>query len=109
MNTKATTDGLPPDPGLENASAPKPIDPVTGQHGAYFVLSEEERKNGWLRPYRDSYIHNKCGALTKMGRALAETYAKNPHFYGATFCTGCRNHFSVSEFTWDGIKDKVGS
>jgi hypothetical protein len=30
MNTKATTDGLPPDPGLENASAPKPIDPVTG-------------------------------------------------------------------------------
>jgi hypothetical protein len=32
--------------------------------------------DGWIRPYRDSYIHDKCGALTKMGRALSETYAR---------------------------------
>lgn len=41
-----------------------------------------------------------CGKITTMGRALAETYARDPKFYGATFCTNCNRHLPVAEFTW---------
>ena len=44
-----------------------------------------------------------CGAVTTMGLALCETYARDPSFYGATYCTGCRMHRPVGargEFTW---------
>ena len=50
-----------------------------------------------------------CGVLTKMGSALAETYARNPAFYGATYCVGCRMHRPVEEFVWDGTSERVGS
>lgn len=56
--------------------------------------------------------HHGCGAVTTMGRALAETYARSPSFYGATYCVGCRLHRPVSEFRWwDGYSagDVVGS
>lgn len=53
----ATTDGQPPAPGLETAGAPQPIDPKTGQHGAYWVLSAEERARGFVRPVRFAYLH----------------------------------------------------
>lgn len=68
----------------------------------YLVLSEEERAKGFVRPYRDKYVHaGGCGAFTVMGRALSETYARNPKFYGATYCVGCQMHRPVSEFYWD--------
>lgn len=38
-----------------------------------------------------------------MNAALAETYARAPLFYGATYCCGCRMHLRVGpqgEFTW---------
>jgi hypothetical protein len=50
-----------------------------------------------------------CGTLTTMGRALAETYAREPGFYGATYCCGCSRHLSVGEFVWDGTEQRVGS
>jgi hypothetical protein len=46
---------------------------------------------------------NGCGTVTTMGLALAETYARDPGFYGATYCCGCRMHLPVGargEFTW---------
>jgi hypothetical protein len=33
---------------------------------------------------RRAYIHEKCGTLTTMAERLAETYARDPKFYGAT-------------------------
>lgn len=42
-----------------------------------------------------------CGVATTMGQALAETYARNPKFYGATFCCGCGKHYLVEEFEWE--------
>lgn len=150
----------------------------TGQHSIYLVLSEEERSKGYVRPYRDTYIHKGhegyvvcgknlqilsddheyadkyyavmccaspdskilhkedgscisgsyltkeqyedaiaghykqvkgCGAITTMGRALSETYATNPNFYGATFCVGCNKHLPVNEFIWQGTNELVGS
>ena len=82
---------------------------AVGQNECYLVLSEEERAKGFIRPVRRSYIHEKCGVVTTMGLALAETYARNPKFYGATYCCGCGIHLPVNEFVWDGTNEKVGS
>lgn len=79
------------------------IDPKTGQQKAYIVLSEKERAKGFVEPLRTSYIHLKCGAVTKLARSIAETYARDPEFYDSTFCATCRDHFSVGEdgeFVW---------
>jgi hypothetical protein len=50
-----------------------------------------------------------CKVETVMGLALAETYARNPKFYGSTFCAGCGKHFPVDEFEWSDDGEKVGS
>lgn len=83
----------------------------SGMQKSYLVLSEEERAKGFVRPVRRTYIHEKCGAATTMGIALSETYARDPAFYGGTYCARCQAHFPVGsdgEFHWeDG--SKVGS
>jgi hypothetical protein len=83
-----------------------------GQQVDYLVLTAEERAKGFVRPVRRSYIHLKCGSVTTMGTALAETYARNPKFYNGTFCCACGTHFPVGEdgeFVWDGTDEKVGT
>jgi hypothetical protein len=50
-----------------------------------------------------------CGAVTTMGRALSETYARDPAFYGATFCCTCNAHYPVAEFVWTADGQQVGS
>jgi hypothetical protein len=76
----------------------------------YLVLSEEERAKDFVRPLRRSYLHIQgCGALTTMGLALCETYARNPSFYGSTYCAGCSMHRPVSEFRWHEDGTVVGS
>ena len=70
------------------------------QNEAYLVLSDSERAQGFVRPVRRSYKHTTCGVVTTMGQAIAETYAANPGFYGATYCCGCSKHLDVGEFTW---------
>lgn len=79
------------------------------QNEMYLILSEEERAKGFIRPYRDKYTHTTCGTSTIMGQALSETYARNPKFYGATYCVGCRMHKPVAEFRWDADYEVVGS
>jgi hypothetical protein len=83
-----------------------------GQQRGYVVLSEEERRKGYKRPVRRSYLHAKCGSVTTMGEALAETYARDPAFYSGTFCANCEKHFPVGpegEFTWADTTIKVGT
>lgn len=79
------------------------------QHDVYLVLSEEERAKGFIRALHRAYVHKTCGTKTTMGLALCETYARDPKFYGATYCCGCCKHLPVSEFLWDGTNDEVGS
>lgn len=84
----------------------------TGQYSDYLVLTAEERARGFVRPVRRSYVHEKCGSVTKMGLALSETYARDPVFYSATFCCRCNGHFpvgAVGEFVWEGTAEKVGT
>lgn len=86
----------PNDPRLSHGSDTEQTD----QAEIYLVLSEEERSKGFIRPVLDSYIHEKCGTVTRMNRAISETYARNPKFYGSTYCVTCRMHLPVSEFRW---------
>ena len=99
----------PDDPRLTHGPDNEP----TPQAEAYLVLSEAERAKGFVRPVRRSYIHSgatpACGAVTTMSQALAETYARQPSFYGATYCVACRMHRPVAEFVWDGDGSQVGS
>ena len=109
----------------------------TGQHDGYIVLCPDERAKGFVRPYRDAYKHvgrsicraarsrvvtqpehaeierthqiGGCGSVTTMGRALSETYARQPSFYGATFCVTCNKHLPVAEFIWTADGERVGS
>lgn len=83
-----------------------------GMQKDYVVLTHEERAKGFVEPVRRSYVHQKCGGVTTMGTALAETYARQPGFYSGTFCAVCRAHFPVGEngeFVWDGTEQKVGT
>ena len=91
-----TTD--PKDTRLTHYAGPENPGP---QADVYLVLPESERAKGFVRPVRRSYIHDKCGTKTIMGLALSETYARNPKFYGATYCCSCQAHFPVGEFKWE--------
>lgn len=90
------------------------------QAEVYLVLSDEELAKGFVRPLRIQYEHavelGGCGAQTRMGMVIAETYARQPEFYGATYCVGCKMHRPVGpagEFYWvngDGVTDqRVGT
>ena len=98
-----TTD--PNDPRLQRSGDTEP----GPQNEVYLVLSEEERAKGFVRPLRRSYVHATCRTETTMGLALCETYARDPKFYGATYCVRCRMHLPVAEFTWSEDGAVVGS
>jgi len=99
---RCTTDG---EPLCQTEDTNKP----DGQHKNYVILCDDERAKGFVRPYRDKYIHNKCGVETRMGQKLSETYARDPSFYSHTFCCGCNAHLPVSEFRWSADNEEVGS
>lgn len=103
-----------------------------GQQLAYVVLSDEERAKGFVRPYRDAYLHvgrepemsgailirpgaskhasgKACGHRTSMSRSIAETYARDPFFYSGTFCVSCGAHYPLDEFVWEGTTEGVGT
>lgn len=103
MSDRLTTDRN--DPRLTHGVDSEPVP----QAEAYLVLSEAERAKGFVRPLRRAYLHSTCGALTTMGLALCETYARDPKFYGSTYCVHCRMHRPVAEFVWDEDGSVVGS
>lgn len=85
-----------------------------GQQEAYLVLSDEERAKGFVRPVRTAYKHRDCGAVTSMHQDIAETYARDPKYYGGTFCSHCRGHFNLQDergpvFFWEPDGSAVGS
>jgi hypothetical protein len=106
----------PTTPGLKRGADDVPVP----QNDVYLVLSTEERAKGFVQPVRTSYRHigrlqqletddgrpshqvrvGGCGAVTTMGPAIAETYARDPWFYGGTFCVTCSKHRPLDEFIW---------
>lgn len=107
MKTRAkrcTARGKLVDPKDTASGAPTDEKLADGQLADHYVLCPEDRAKGYVEPYRHSYIHEKCGTLTRMPRACAETYAAQPEYYGSTFCCGCGGYFPVGEsgeFIWD--------
>lgn len=77
-----------------------------GDDGGHSVFVATQRE---LDRLKTTGRYKGCGTLTTMGIALAETYARDPKFYGGTFCAGCSAHFPVSEFLWEGTDEVVGS
>lgn len=60
----------------------------------------------WTQAQLDS---KGCGLITTMGLTLCETYARDPGFYGSTYCTYCQMHRPVEEFVWNEDGAVVGS
>jgi hypothetical protein len=89
-----TTD--PTDPRLKRGADDTPVP----QQDVYLVLSDEERAKGFVRPVRLSYRHVVCGKTTMMNQVIAETYARDPKFYGGTYCVHCQKHRPLIEFVW---------
>lgn len=98
-----------PDP---TASTPTKEKLPDGQYADHWVLSDEERAKGFVRPVRHTYKHTVCGHTTTMPQSIAESYAANPKFYGRTFCANCHEYFPVGaggEFVWEGTEERVGT
>lgn len=84
------------------------------RHGRYRYVKYEEyppsNESAVVgRFWTDAMLRSGCGAVTTMGRALSETYARAPAFYGATYCCTCRKHLPVAEFVWTADGAVVGS
>lgn len=95
----------PNDPRLAHGLDDRPRE----QAEVYLILPPGELAKGFVRPLRRGYIHGTCGTRTVMGMPLCETYARDPKFYGATYCCGCQMHYPVGEFTWEEDGEVVGS
>lgn len=101
----------------ENEKLPNSSEPDKKYVAIMTVITDEDGlyKGGTYVTQEEFDTWNKglfiggCGTETKMGLALAETYARDPNFYGATFCVHCNKHLPVSEFVWKGTNEKVGS
>ena len=90
---------------------------ATRYAGAGYVKFEEyptgEAAAGrfWTQERLDR-VGRGCGVVTTMGQQIAETYARNPGFYGGTYCAGCSTHLPVGrdgEFIWEGTNERVGT
>ncbi len=62
----------------------------------------------WTQAQLDK-VGKGCGTETRMGLVLSETTARDPHFYGATYCVGCSMHLPVEEFTWVEDGQRLGT
>jgi hypothetical protein len=89
----------------DEVTSNRPYPPVPG----------EERYKGFVRPLRLSYKHVSCGTVTTITQEKAENWARSPKLYGATFCSGCKEHFALKnaktgnpEFLWEPDGTPVG-
>jgi hypothetical protein len=110
---RCTARGEAVDPAKAPSHAPTEKKLADGQLADHYVLCPEDRAKGYVEPYRESYVHEKCGVVTRMPAACAATYAVQPEYYGSTFCCGCGAYFPVGEngeFVWDKASgQKVGT
>lgn len=75
------------------------------------AMTEQDLRSatGYVRPYRDTYAHTTCGTETNVDANIADTLAREPKFYGRTFCADCDGHFPIGQFRWSQDGEVVGS
>ena len=56
-----------------------------GQNECYLVLSDEERAKGFVRPYRDTYVHKTWEQLLQWVELFLRLM-QEIKIHGATFC-----------------------
>lgn len=79
---------------------------------AYEKYPPEHTSGSCGQFWTKAQLESGCGGVTTMGLAIAETYARDPKYYGGTFCCNCGKHFPVGEygeFVWDGTDERVGT
>jgi hypothetical protein len=76
-----------------------------------YVVYEEYPPDSSLagRYWTQAQLDSGCGAVTTMGDQIAETYAREPGFYGATYCSNCKTHLPVEQFVWTDGGTRVGT
>jgi hypothetical protein len=86
---------------------------MTRDYVLYEIYPEGSSACGrfWTKAQLES-IYQGCNMTTTMSNKIAETYARNPGFYGSTFCATCGNHYPVGidgEFVWEQTNELVGT
>lgn len=80
---------------------------------ANWLLTEEEKARGLVRPVRFTYTCLDCGAdndLQSLG--LAEAMARDPGKVDNLYCARCRRYMCTGprgHFVWKGSTEKVGT
>lgn len=71
-------------------------------HGLGYIKFELYLEGGAAlgRFWTQAMLDSGCGTVTTMALPIAQTYAAQPEYYGATFCGGCTRHIAVEEFVW---------
>ena len=67
-----------------------------GQYENHPTIDDGE----FVQAVQREYVHEECGETTVMGSEIAESVARDPHYYTETFCAGCSDYFPVEEFQW---------
>jgi hypothetical protein len=62
-----------------------------------------------IRPLRQSYVHDLCQRITRIGEVEAVIYACKPDFYSKAYCDSCKQHYHPSHFKWLDTDDVVGT
>jgi len=86
------------------------------RHGGYGYVKYEPYPESesplvgrfWTQKQLDA-VGKGCQSVTTMGDVLAETWARDPQFYGSTYCAHCQMHLEVSQFVWYGTDERLGS
>lgn len=89
------------DPGLFVCKSPPNHEGKCGP--VYCAITKEQKE----QLDKDGNLYG-CGSTTTMAIEIAETYARDPMFYGMTYCVGCHKHIPVEEFVWEGTNEIVG-
>lgn len=89
---------------------PEQAERYLGQNYVAFEPDPDPETSGRVgRYWTEAQLSGGCGTETTMSVAIAETYARDPKFYGSTLCVHCKRHLPVAEFVWTGTTEAVGS
>lgn len=62
--------------------------------------TQEQRRKGFIRPPRRSYLHRDCGTVSTLDIPTSELMAINPSSLPKLMCDHCKDAFYADQFTW---------